>query len=195
VNAPIPNRTSDTFTVIEMGTSLLFGGHRVWGVAADVTTGAVLSIDIPATVADAVLPALSDGDGGRCRSADIVTTGVAQGQRYVLRSFEHVVVNRCNGDVDKELSRGDRRGTHQDRRVVRTGRLTGTIFQPPMVAAAAPMFVTSNQSTRREARLLPLDHGATSEMMSVAVPEIRRSPPRSWHRRSQSQDFADASAV
>ena len=41
-----------------------------------------------------------------------------------------------------------------------------------MFAVAVPMFVTSNQSTRRLAGLLPLDQGATSEMMSEAVPPV-----------------------
>src|SRR5262245_38256997 len=45
-----------------------------------------------------------------------------------------------------------------------------SIFQPVMSAGAVPMFVTSNQSAPRE--LLPLDHGATSEMMSCAAPPV-----------------------
>ena len=39
-----------------------------------------------------------------------------------------------------------------------------SIFQPVMTAADAPMFVTSNQSA--PTGLLPLDHGATSEMIN-----------------------------
>ena len=39
-----------------------------------------------------------------------------------------------------------------------------SIFQPAMFTALAPVFVTSNQSA--PTGLLPLDHGATSEMTS-----------------------------
>ena len=42
-----------------------------------------------------------------------------------------------------------------------------SIFQPVMSIALEPLFVTSNQS---EPTGLPLDHGATSEMMSVGLP-------------------------
>jgi len=47
-----------------------------------------------------------------------------------------------------------------------------SIFQPLMFAAAVPVLVTSNQSAASAAGLLPLDHGATSEMMSVGVPPV-----------------------
>src|SRR6185436_5356302 len=49
-------------------------------------------------------------------------------------------------------------------------RESSSTLQPTMFAVAVPIFVTSNQSTARLGRLLPLDHGATSEMMSEAVP-------------------------
>ena len=42
--------------------------------------------------------------------------------------------------------------------------------QPEMFAAAVPTLVTSNQSS--PTGLLPLDHGATSEMMSDAAPPV-----------------------
>src|SRR5262245_17119282 len=45
-----------------------------------------------------------------------------------------------------------------------------SIFQPVMFWAAVPMLVTSNQSAAR--LLLPLDHGATSEMISCGVPPV-----------------------
>src|SRR5262245_27009972 len=43
-------------------------------------------------------------------------------------------------------------------------------FHPAMFAAAVPTFVTSNQSS--PTGLLPLDHGATSEMIRLAVPPV-----------------------
>src|SRR5262249_44846022 len=54
---------------------------------------------------------------------------------------------------------------------------SSSIFQPAMFAVAEPILVTSNQSTRRlvgpdAGPPLPLDQGATSEMMSVAVPPV-----------------------
>src|SRR5262249_40444592 len=54
---------------------------------------------------------------------------------------------------------------------------SSSIFQPAMFAVALPMFFTSNQSPRRlvgpdAGPPLPLDHGATSEIMSVAVPPV-----------------------
>ena len=42
-----------------------------------------------------------------------------------------------------------------------------SIFQPVMSTAVPPMFVTSNQSAATG--LLPLDHGATSEMKSTGA--------------------------
>src|SRR5262245_17177462 len=45
-------------------------------------------------------------------------------------------------------------------------------FQPAMFAVAVPTFVNSNQSTRREAGLLPLDQGATSETINEGVPPV-----------------------
>src|SRR5215471_20234531 len=45
-----------------------------------------------------------------------------------------------------------------------------SIFQPLMTWAAVPILVTSNQSAATG--LLPLDHGATSEMMIEGVPPV-----------------------
>src|SRR5258708_5320678 len=42
-----------------------------------------------------------------------------------------------------------------------------SILQPVMLIAVEPVFVTSNQSAATG--LLPLDHGATSEMISVGT--------------------------
>src|SRR5262245_47368564 len=42
-----------------------------------------------------------------------------------------------------------------------------SIFQPAIFTGAGPVFVTSNQSA--PTGLLPLDHGATSEMMRVGT--------------------------
>src|SRR5262245_3488492 len=42
-----------------------------------------------------------------------------------------------------------------------------SIFQPVIFTAVEPVFVTSNQSA--PTGLLPLDHGATSEMMRVGT--------------------------
>src|SRR5215813_3232072 len=54
---------------------------------------------------------------------------------------------------------------------------SSSIFHPVMFAVAVPMFVTSNQSTRRlvgpdAGPPLPLDHGATSEMMRLEAPPV-----------------------
>src|SRR5690242_9008628 len=54
---------------------------------------------------------------------------------------------------------------------------SSSIFHPAMLAVAVPMFVTSNQSTRRlvgpeAGPPLPLDQGATSEMMRLAAPPV-----------------------
>src|SRR5262249_15242442 len=47
---------------------------------------------------------------------------------------------------------------------------SSSIFHPVMSTAALPILVTSNQSAA--SGLLPLDQGATSEMMSEEVPTV-----------------------
>src|SRR5262249_6796970 len=47
---------------------------------------------------------------------------------------------------------------------------SSSIFHPVISTAALPRFVTSNQSAA--SGLFPLDHGATSEMMSAPVPLV-----------------------
>ena len=59
VNPADPERESVTFTETLIGTSLLFGGQRTFGLVLHATVGGVLSILIPLTVADAEFPAMS----------------------------------------------------------------------------------------------------------------------------------------
>jgi len=60
VNPADPERESVTFTETLIGTNLLFGGQRTFGLVLHVTAGGVLSIFIPLTVELAELPATSE---------------------------------------------------------------------------------------------------------------------------------------